>query len=659
MIREGDLLWTPSPEVIAKANLTKLMQWLKARRSLDFADYAALHRWSVDDQEGFWGALWDYFGIKSSAPYERVLASAKMPGAKWFPGARLNYAEHMLRREKPGEDALIHLSETEPARGFGWTQLGAEARALATRLREFGIRPGDRVAAYAPNIPQAIIAMLATTAVGAIWASCSPDFGARGVVDRLAQLRPRILLAVGAYRYGGKLFDRRAELADITAGLDSLELVIDMSHLSPQGDLGLKQPTRGYTELVSEPAPADFAFEQVPFDHPLWILFSSGTTGLPKPIVHGHGGILIEMFKTLSFHMDIHAGERAFFYTTTGWMMWNVVASMLALGAVPVLYDGNPAYPEVDQLWRMADANEVSFFGASPSYVDIMRKAGVVPRERFALKQLRAIMPAGSPVSAECTAWFYSDVKPDLWIATGSGGTDICSGLVGGAPILPVYAGEIQARQLGVAVEAFDDQGVALIDEVGELVVTRPIPSMPIGFWGDESGERHRDAYFNLFPGLWRHGDLLRINPRGGCFVLGRSDSTLNRHGVRIGTAEIYRALDTIEAIADSLIVNLDLPGGKFFMPLFVKLKPGATLDAALEKRIADTLRRAYTPRHIPDRILAVDEIPYTLTGKKMEAPVRRILMGAAPETVLNRNAMANPKTLEAFVELAKTIVPG
>ena len=650
MIREGDLLWTPSPEVIARANLTKLMQWLKARRSLDFADYAALHRWSVDDQEGFWGALWDYFGIKSSAPYERVLASAKMPGAKWFPGARLNYAEHMLRREKPGEDALIHLSETEPARGFGWTQLGAEARALATRLREFGIRPGDRVAAYAPNIPQAIIA---------IWASCSPDFGARGVVDRLAQLRPRILLAVGAYRYGGKLFDRRAELADITAGLDSLELVIDMSHLSPQGDLGLKQPTRGYTELVSEPAPADFAFEQVPFDHPLWILFSSGTTGLPKPIVHGHGGILIEMFKTLSFHMDIHAGERAFFYTTTGWMMWNVVASMLALGAVPVLYDGNPAYPEVDQLWRMADANEVSFFGASPSYVDIMRKAGVVPRERFALKQLRAIMPAGSPVSAECTAWFYSDVKPDLWIATGSGGTDICSGLVGGAPILPVYAGEIQARQLGVAVEAFDDQGVALIDEVGELVVTRPIPSMPIGFWGDESGERHRDAYFNLFPGLWRHGDLLRINPRGGCFVLGRSDATLNRHGVRIGTAEIYRALDTIEAIADSLIVNLDLPGGKFFMPLFVKLKPGATLDAALEKRIADTLRRAYTPRHIPDRILAVDEIPYTLTGKKMEAPVRRILMGAAPETVLNRNAMANPKTLEAFVELAKTIVPG
>ena len=659
MIREGDLLWTPSPEVIARANLTKLMQWLKARRSLDFADYAALHRWSVDDQESFWGALWDYFGIKSSAPYERVLASAKMPGAKWFPGARLNYAEHMLRREKPGEDALIHLSETEPARGFGWTQLGAEARALATRLREFGIRPGDRVAAYAPNIPQAIIAMLATTAVGAIWASCSPDFGARGVVDRLAQLRPRILLAVGAYRYGGKLFDRRAELADITAGLDSLELVIDMSHLSPQGDLGLKQPTRGYTELVSEPAPADFAFEQVPFDHPLWILFSSGTTGLPKPIVHGHGGILIEMFKTLSFHMDIHAGERAFFYTTTGWMMWNVVASMLALGAVPVLYDGNPAYPEVDQLWRMADANEVSFFGASPSYVDIMRKAGVVPRERFALKQLRAIMPAGSPVSAECTAWFYSDVKPDLWIATGSGGTDICSGLVGGAPILPVYAGEIQARQLGVAVEAFDDQGVALIDEVGELVVTRPIPSMPIGFWGDESGERHRDAYFNLFPGLWRHGDLLRINPRGGCFVLGRSDATLNRHGVRIGTAEIYRALDTIEAIADSLIVNLDLPGGKFFMPLFVKLKPGATLDAALEKRIADTLRRAYTPRHIPDRILAGAEIPYTLTGKKMEAPVRRILMGAAPETVLNRNAMANPKTLEAFVELAKTIVPG
>jgi acetoacetyl-CoA synthetase len=408
--------------------------------------------------------------------------------------------------------------------------------------------------------------------------------------------------------------------------------------------------------LEHPPIAADeFEFEQLPFDHPLWILFSSGTTGLPKPIVHGHGGIIIEMLKSLTFHMDLHPGERAFFFTTTGWMMWNFITSMLMVGACPVLYDGNPAYPEVDALWRMADRCGVSFFGASPSYVNIMRKASVVPRSKYQLSRLRAIMPAGSPVSAECTAWFYSDVKKDLWVATGSGGTDCCTGLVGSVPILPVYAGEIQARQLGVAVEAFDEDGKSVIDEVGELVITKPMPSMPVYLWGDDTGERYRDSYFDMFPGVWRHGDLLRINARGGCFVLGRSDATLNRHGVRIGTAEIYRTLDSIDAIADSLIVNLDLPDGRFFMPLFVKLKPGRELDEALRRRVANVLRSAYTPRHVPDRIIAVPEIPHTLTGKKMEVPVRRILMGASPDRVLNRNAMANPTTLDFFVAYANS----
>jgi acetoacetyl-CoA synthetase len=657
MIHEGELLWTPSADWIANANITKFTQWLGERRGLSFPDYESLRRWSVKETEAFWGALWDYFDIKSSAPYERVLASAKMPGAKWFPGARLNYAEHVLRRERAGADAVLFVAEGAAPIGVRWEDFAGAVRILATQLRALGVKPGDRVASYAPNIPQTMIAMLATTAIGAIWASCSPDFGSRGVLDRFAQLRPKVLFCVDGYRYGGKTFDRRDELGGVVAGMNGLELVVEISHLGSPGRLVTGIETRTFESLIDHPPVSanGFAFEQVPFDHPLWILFSSGTTGLPKPIVHGHGGILIEVFKTLSFHMDIHPGERAFFYSTTGWMMWNVVASMPMTGACPVVYDGAPAYPDVDALWRMADRCEVSFFGASPSYVDIMRKAGVVPKERYALSKLRAIMPAGSPVSAECTAWFYSNVKSDLWVATGSGGTDVCSGLVGGVPTLPVYAGEIQARQLGAAVEAFDENGASVVDGVGELVIVKPLPSMPIFFWGDESGERYREAYFDVFPGVWRHGDLLRINARGGCFVLGRSDATLNRHGIRIGTAEIYRTLDAIDAIADSLIVNLDLPGGRFFMPLFVKLKPGVELDDALRKRIVDALRGAYTPRHIPDRIIAVAEIPYTLTGKKMEVPVRRILMGASPNAVLNRNAMADPRTLDSFVAYAAT----
>ena len=655
MIQESQLLWTPSPEWIERANVTDFTRWLERRRGLKFADYSALWRWSVEDLEGFWGALWDYFGIVASAPYERVLASADMPGAQWFPGARLNYAEHALRWEQHGGDAVISLSEDGAPVGVPWPEFAGKVRLVATALRGLGVEPGDRVASYAPNIPETMIAMFAATAIGAVWASCSPDFGARGVLDRLQQLKPKVLFCVDGYRYGGKAFDRSQELAGIVGGLDSLDHVIAIARLAPDRPLSFEVATTAWEAILRRPAVAkeNFAFAQVPFDHPLWVLFSSGTTGLPKAIVHGHGGILMETMKTLKFHMDIHAGERAFFYTTTGWMMWNAVASMLSLGACPVLYDGNPAYPSVDALWRIADQCGVAFFGASPSYVEIMRKAGVVPKQRFELETLRAIMPAGSPVSAEITAWFYQSVKDDLWIATGSGGTDICSGLVGGVPTLPVYAGEIQARQLGTAVDCWDEDGRPLVDRVGELVVTKPLPSMPLGFWGDEAGARYREAYFDLYPGVWRHGDLLRINARGGCFVLGRSDATLNRHGVRIGTAEIYRTLDTLDAIADGLIVNLDLPGGAFFMPLFVKLKPGRTLDEPLRKRIHEALREAYTPRHTPDRIIEVKEIPYTLTGKKMEVPVRRLLMGATPEAVLNRNAMANPHTLDEFVAYA------
>jgi len=650
-VREGDLLWTPSAARVADANLTAFTSWLAAQRGLRFDGYHELWRWSVEDLESFWQAVWDYSDIDASARPERVLGSRAMPGADWFPGARLNYAQHALRRERPGEPALFHVSETTPVAALDWADLAGQVRILGTRLRELGVRPGDRVASYMPNIPQTVIAMLATTSIGAIWTACSPDFGWRGVLDRFRQLQPKVLFAVDGYTYGGRAFDRRDELRQIIGGLDGLEYFVFLRHLGA----GHGPEPGGMTweaMLDHPPVPAaEFEFEQVPFGHPLWILFSSGTTGLPKAIVHSHGGILIEQLKLQQFHMDLREGDRLFFHTTSGWMMWNFLVSSLLLGVRPVLYDGNPGYPDLNVLWRLAEECQVSLFGASPSFVDLMVKAHLVPADVFPLTDLRAIMPAGSPVSPEHTAWFYDNVKKDVWVCTGSGGTDVCAGLVGGVPTLPVYAGEIQAPHLGVAAKAFNRDGQSVIDEVGELVVTEPMPSMPVKFWGDDTGARYRDSYFDDFPGVWRQGDFFRINARGGCFVLGRSDATLNRHGVRIGTAEVYAVLASIDEVDDALIVNLDLPGGGFFMPLFVRLVDGLRLDDRIEDKIRDRLRREYTPRHVPDRIVQVPEIPVTLTGKKLEVPVRKILRGVPADEAANRNAMANPDSLDFFAD--------
>jgi len=660
--REGELLWSPTAAQRDRTNLATYQRWLQVHRGLHFADYGSLWEWSVREIESFWQSLWDYFDICASVPPRAVLTSRRMPGADWFPGCRLNFAHHALRNEVPGATALLYVSETAGLRPLAWPELARQVRCLATRLREHDIEPGDRVVAYLPNVPEAVIAMLATTAIGAVWVSCAPEFGARGVLDRVTQLEPKVLLCIDAYRYGGKDFDRREEVRQIVAGLHHLELII---HVAGSAKASSPAPAlaapdlraRAWQDLVAGDAgnAQDFKFEQVPFDHPLWILFSSGTTGLPKAIVHGHGGILLEMLKLVHLQLDVHPGERVFFYTTTGWMMWNFLASSLLCNGCPVLYDGHPAYPDADVLWHWADASEASLFGASPAYVDMLAGAGVVPRDKYRLSHLRTIMPAGSPVTAAHTAWFYDNVKRDLWVATGSGGTDCCTGFVGGVATLPVYAGEIQAPSLGVAAQSFNDRGESVIDEVGELVITQPMPSMPLYFWRDVDGVRYRDSYFNVFPGVWRHGDFFRINERRGCFVLGRSDATLNRYGVRIGTAEIYRALTAVDAIEDALIVNLDLPRGRFFMPLFVKLKRDAVLDAALERRIVDCLRREYTPRHVPDRIVAVPDIPMTRTGKKMEVPVRRILLGLAADKAASRDVMANPESLEYFVDYART----
>ncbi len=652
-VREGDLLWTPGPDRAGRANVTAFITWLAAERGLDFGDYGTLWQWSVTDLDGFWQAVWDYCGIEASAPPTAVLGRRDMPGAEWFPGARLNYAQHVLRREQPGRDALFYRSESAPLAGLSWADLAGSVRVLATRLRQLGVRPGDRVAACLPNIAPAVIAMLATTSIGAIWTSCSPDFGWRGISDRFAQLSPKVLFCVDSYRYGGRDYDRAAEMAQVIRLLPSLEQVIGVPGPAGQAVAG----ARTWAEVMNHPpVPArGFAFEQVPFGHPLWILFSSGTTGLPKAITHSHGGILIEQLKLQTFNMDLRAGDRLFFYTTSGWMMWNFLVSSLLIGVQPLLYDGSPGHPRPDVLWEMAQDARVTLFGASPAYAGMLARAGVVPAERFDLSALATVMLAGSPVSPETGAWFYRNVKPDLWLHVGSGGTDICSGFTGGAPTLPVYAGEHQARNLGVAAYSFGARGEPVTGEVGELVITQPLPSMPVRLWNDDDGELYRRTYFADFPGVWRQGDFFKVNERGGCFVLGRSDATLNRHGIRIGTAEIYAALESVPEVADALIVNLDLPGGGSFMPLFVTLAPGAVLDDALRARIAARLRAEYTTRHVPDQVIAVPAIPVTLTGKKMEIPVRKILLGAEPDQAANRNAMANPQALDAFAEYAHT----
>jgi acetoacetyl-CoA synthase len=654
-VSAGDLLWTPSPGRVAEANITAFMTWLNRTRGLEFAGYPQLWEWSVTELEGFWQAIWDYNDIITSQPPRAVLGSRQMPGAEWFPGARLNYAENVLKNERPGEIALYYHSESTPVTPLLWDDLAKNVRILATQLRDLGVRPGDRVASCLPNIPQSVVAMLATTSIGAIWTSVSPDFGWRGMLDRFRQLGPKVLICTGGYAYGGKDYDRSGELTQVIAGLEGLEHVIYL----PFKDI--PAPTAGardYRDLLDRPPveAADFEFHHGPFGMPIWILFSSGTTGLPKAITHSHGGILIEQLKLQRLNMDLGPGDVLFFYTTTGWMMWNFLVSALLINVKPLLYDGNPGYPEPDALWRMAADAKVTMFGGSPAYADMLAKRGVVPKDSCDLSALRAVMLAGSPVSPEVYAWFLRNVKRDLWLHVGSGGTDVCSGFTGGSPTLPVYAGEHQHRNLGVAAYAFNETGQPVVNEVGEMVITQPLPSMPVKFWGDDASHtKYKAAYFDDFPGVWRQGDFFRVSERGGCFVLGRSDATLNRFGVRIGTAEIYHVLEGIPEVDDAIVVNLDLPGGQFFMPMFVKLADGLTLDDRVENEIKTRLRKEYTPRHVPDKIIQVPAIPTTLTGKKLEVPVRKILMGVPLENAANTSAMADPSSLDAFLDYART----
>jgi len=651
-VAEGDVLWEPSDELRRDALMTAFLAHVSAAQGRRFGDYEAAWRWSVEDPESFWGAIGDFFRIPFATPPTRILADDRMPGAIWFEGATLNYAEAIFARASADRPALLARSERQSVREVGWDELQAAVAAAAAGLRRLGVGRGDRVAAIVPNIPEAVIGLLATASLGAIWSSCAPEFGARSVTDRLAQIEPKVLLAVDGYIYGGRSFDRLDIVDEVRAALPSLERTVLIAHLDPDAHLSGDAWIR-WSTLV-EGATTDLTFEPVPFDHPLWILFSSGTTGLPKAIVHGHGGVVVEHAKAIGLHLDVRPGDRLLWYTTTGWMMWNFLVGALLVGGTAILYDGSPGHPDLDVLWALAEETRTTHLGASAAYLMACRKADLVPGQRHDLGSLRCIGSTGSPLPVEGFRWVYDAVGSDVWLASLSGGTDVVSAFVGGCPLLPVRAGELQCRSLGARVEAFDESGRSVTGRTGELVLTAPMPSMPVAFWGDPGGVRYREAYFETYPGVWRHGDWIRLTPSGGAVIEGRSDSTLNRGGVRFGTSELYGVVDAVPEVLDSLVIGLERDDGSYWMPLFVALRPGVDLDAALIGRINAAIKQALSPRHVPDEIIGVPAIPRTLTGKKMEVPVKRLLKGHALDQVAAPGTTADPGALEMFAAIAR-----
>ncbi len=652
------LLWTPPQALQDSSNIRAYMQWLATTRGLQFTTYDELWRWSVGELEAFWESLWEYFQIRSATPYSRVLSSHAMPGARWFEGATLNYVEHVFRRATPEHPAALFQSERQPLTPISWADLERQVASVAAALRDLGVGPGDRVVGYVPNIPQALVAFLAAASLGAVWSSCSPDFGSPSVIDRFKQIEPKALVAVDGYQYGGKPFDRRAVVAEIQAALPTLEATIFVPYLDPQAaPEGLAGRILAWDTALA--TPGELRYEMVPFEHPLWVLYSSGTTGLPKPIVQSQGGILIQHLKELHLHLNLKPGDRFFWYTTTGWMMWNLLIGGLLVGATVLLYDGSPAYPDMGALWRFAEESRMTFFGTSAGYITALMKSEVEPGRQYDLSALVGMGSTGSPLPPEGFEWVYEHVKSDLWLASISGGTDVCGCFVAGAPILPVYSGELQCRALGVNAQAYDTDGNSVIGVMGELVITEPMPSMPIYFWNDPDGRRYRESYFEMYPGTWRHGDWVVINERGGVVIYGRSDSTINRQGVRMGSSEIYRVVESLPEVLDSLVVDLEGLGGASYMPLFVVLREGVSLDAALERKIKDAIRTALSPRHVPDAIVAVPDVPRTLSGKKLEVPVKKILMGAPVERAANPDSLRNPELLPFFVELASKLTSG
>lgn len=684
-ISEGSLLWEPSEELKATSIMRRYMDWLRETRGVTVDDYQTLWQWSTDHIEDFWASLVDFYGVQFTKPYTKVLASHDMPGAQWFVDGELSYAQHMFRHATSARPAILFQSETQPLTEISWATLAQQVASVAQALRRLGVQRGDRVVAYMPNIPQTLVAFLACASLGATWSSCSPDFGSPSVIDRFKQIEPTVLFAIDGYQYGGKPFDRREAVREIVAALPTLTHVVEIPYLARTMDdrrqtIDDRRQTADGRQQTADDGPssilvgqrsavdgrpstvawdtllteeAELRFEPLPFAHPLYVLYSSGTTGLPKPIVHGQGGVLLEHLKAISLHTNLGPGDRFFWFTSTGWMMWNYLISGLLVGATIILYDGSPGYPDMNVLWKLAEQTRMTKFGTSAPYITACMKAGITPGATFDLSRLKAIGSTGAPLPPEGFAWVYQHIKPDLWLASMSGGTDVCTAFVMGCPLLPVRAGELQCLGLGCKIQAFDEEGAPLINQVGELVITEPMPSMPVFFWNDPNHKRYRDSYFTMYPDVWRHGDWIKITPQGSAVIYGRSDSTLNRQGVRMGTSEFYSVVESLPDVLDSLVIDLEEIGREGYMPLFVVLRPGVELTDDLKRRIKARIREALSPRHVPDDVMAITEVPRTLNGKKMEVPIKKILLGMAADKAANPDSMSNPQALKPFVDLA------
>ena len=659
MIRQVSAVRVPSAEQIRAARITDFMHWLQRHHGRELTDYEHLWEWSTGEPGEFWDAIRRYLSVPLHGSWPAVLAQSQMPSAKWFPGAAVNYAEQVFAHATDARPAIIFGREDGSLREVSWRELEREVGALAAWLRASGVGPGDRVVAYLPNIPETVIAFLATASVGAVWSVCAPDMGSASVLDRFRQIEPKVLITADGYVNAGRRFDRTGVVVELLRELPTIKDVVWVSNIgAPQVDLGV--PVAGWRGVVAGSGLVEPV--QVPFEHPLWIVYSSGTTGLPKAIVHGHGGIMLEHSKLSALQNDLGPEDRFFWYSSTGWIMWNLQIAGLLIGTTICLFDGSPAgsdaaAPDLSTLWRFADRAGVTFFGAGAAFHASCLKAGLSPAQAANLSRIRAVGSTGSPLAPEVEQWIYRAIGPETWVAPMSGGTDFASAFVGSSAILPSYLGEMQCRCLGARVEAWNELGAPVVDEVGELVCTAPIPSMPLHFWNDAGDRRYAESYFDMFPGVWRHGDWIRLVPHKGAVgavIYGRSDATINRHGIRMGTAELYRAVESLPEILDSLVVDLEYLGRESYMPLFVVLKDGHTLDAALIERITSQLRRQLSPRHVPNDTFAVPQIPRTLTGKKLELPIKKLLLGEPADKVLNRDAMANPDSLDWFLQFAR-----
>ncbi len=646
-----EVLWTPTPEVVRATRMAHFAAWVADRRGLSFGDppdYDAVWRWSVDHLEEFWGDLATWSGVLPDVPDEQVLTRREMPGATWFPGTTLNYAERALTWDH-GHPALVVVAEGNDPVEISWTSLAGRVGAFAETLRRLGVGSGDRVVGYLPNGPEAVVAFLAAASIGAVWSSCSPDFGTRAVLDRFGQIEPVVLVAVDGYRYNGQAHDRRAEVEQLRRGLPSLRATVVVSGLSPDEP---PADALSWADAIADRQPPTFA--AVPFDHPLWVVYSSGTTGLPKGIVHGHGGVVLEQVKQSALHMDVGVGDRFFWYTSTAWMMWNVVVSSLLSGATAVLYDGAPAFRSMDAQFSIAARTGATHLGSSAGYLSACERAGIRPGDDHDLAAVRFIGSTGSPLPGRAFRWVYEAVRSDVLLGSFSGGTDVVTSFIGGSFLLPVTVGELQRPMLGVAAAAWAPDGTPVVGALGELVVTSPMPSMPLGLWNDPDGSRYREAYFDVWPGVWRHGDWLEVTARGTCLITGRSDSTLNRGGVRMGTADIYAAVEAVPGVLDSVVLGVELPDGGYWMPLFVQLAPGEELTDALIATLRTAIREQASPRHVPDEVIAVPGVPHTRTGKRLEVPLKRLFQGVDPAKAVTVGAVDDPALVEHFIELAR-----